>query len=141
MFNKWKYNSRRKKKIKKKSKTGDDFLVRFKNLFLAGISRNKILQGLYQMPISNYVEIKSFNKNLSIYENIISSWKKTHGIENKFKILDSIEHNFTHFHLKLLMVEIVLDRKINLNNFSWMTMDVLEKKPLSSLMRKVIRKI
>jgi len=130
-----------KKRVKRKSKTGVIFLVRFQNLFLAGISKKKILQGLYQMPISNYFEIKLFSENLSVHKKIISSWKKTHGIHNKYKILDSIEHNFTHFHLKLLVVEIILDKKINLDNYNWMTMNALEKKPLSSLMRKVITKI
>ena len=63
------------------------------------------------------------------------------GFIISIKFLDSIEHNFTHFHLKLLVVEIILDKKINLDNYNWMTMNALEKKPLSSLMRKVITKI
>ena len=101
-----------KKRVKRKSKTGVVFWVRFKNLFLAGISKKKILQGLYQMPISNYFQIKSSSENLSFHKKIISSWKKTNGIQNKYKILDSIEHNFTHFHLKLLVVEIILDKRL-----------------------------
>ena len=127
----------KKKKIKRSTKAGIIFLVRFKNKFLVGKSKKKILQGLYEFPTSEYVEYKEVEEREKIYKYQMKEWKKKNKISENLNIINTFEHNFSHFQLKVLMVEIILNRKMKLNNFFWFSMDELKKKPISKLMSKV----
>ncbi len=40
-----------------------------------------------------------------------------------------------------MLVEIVLYKKIEIDEFSWLTLNEYRKKPMSSLMRKVVQLI
>ena len=65
-----------KKKIKRSNKAGVIFLVRFKNKFLVGKSKKKILQGLYEFPTSEYVEYREAEEKEKIYKYQMKEWKK-----------------------------------------------------------------
>ena len=130
-----------KKKIKRSTKAGIIFLVRFKNKFLVGKSKKKILHGLYEFPTSEYVEYKEVEEREKIYKYQMKEWKKKNKISENLNIINTFEHNFSHFQLKVLMVEIILNRKIKLNDFFWFSMNELKKKPISKLMSKVQQNI
>ena len=125
-----------KKKIKRSNKAGVIFLVRFKNKFLVGKSKKKILQGLYEFPTSEYVEYREAEEKEKIYKYQMKEWKKKNKISENFNLISTFEHNFSHFQLKVLMVEIILNKKKTLNDFSWFSMKEIKKKPISKLMSK-----
>ena len=125
-----------KKKIKRSNKAGVIFLVRFKNKFLVGKSKKKILQGLYEFPTSEYVEYREAEEKEKIYKYQMKEWKKKNKISENFNLISTFEHNFSHFQLKVLMVEIILNKKKILNDFSWFSMKEIKKKPISKLMSK-----
>ena len=43
--------------------------------------------------------------------------EKKNKISENFSIISTFEHNFSHFQLKVLMVEILLNKKRNLKTF------------------------
>ena len=130
-----------KKMINRSTKAGIIFLVRFKNKYLVGKSKKKILQGLYEFPTSEYIEYNESNEREKIYRYQMKEWKKKNKISEKSKIVSTLEHNFSHFQLKVLMVEIILYKKREVNDFFWFTMNELKKKPISKLMSKVQKNI
>ena len=71
----------------------------------------------------------------------MKEWKKKNKISENLNIINTFEHNFSHFQLKVLMVEIILNRKMKLNGFFWFSMNELKKKPISKLMSKVQQSI
>ena len=71
----------------------------------------------------------------------MKEWKKKNKILENSKIISTLEHNFSHFQLKVLIVEIILNRKREINDFLWFTMNELKKKPISKLMSKVQKNI
>ncbi len=102
------YNLVKKKKI---NKIGVIFVVRFKNEFCVEVSKKKILQGLYQFPMSKFVDNLPADDSKKIIDRIIYLWKINNELEEYSKIISTINHDFTHFHLKLNMVEIVLKKR------------------------------
>ena len=65
-----------KKMINRSTKAGIIFLVRFKNKYLVGKSKKKILQGLYEFPTSEYIEYNESNEREKIYRYQMKEWKK-----------------------------------------------------------------
>ena len=122
-------------------KAGVIFLVRFKNKFLVGKSKKKILQGLYEFPTSEYVEYQEIIEIDEIYKNQMKEWKKKYKISENLRVISTFEHNFSHFQLKVLMVEILLNKKRKLEDFLWFSMSDFEKKPISKLMSKAQKNI
>ena len=130
-----------KNKIKRSTKAGVIFLIRFNNKFLAGISKKKFLQGLYELPTSEYVEYQEITEIEKIYRYQVRNWKKKNKISENFSTVRTFEHNFSHFQLKVLMVEILLDKKKKLEDFLWFSMNEFKKKPISKLMSKALKNI
>ena len=52
--------------------------------------------------------------------------KKKNKISENFSIISTFEHNFSHFQLKVLMVEILLNKK-GLEDFLWFSRNEFEK--------------
>ena len=86
-------------------------------------------------PADDYIE-RPIDLNEYLVKSV-SSWMKTNNIKMPFKYVGQIAHKFSHFHLKVFIVKLRLVSKLNFNNFLWLTMDELNKKPISSLMMKV----
>jgi len=63
------------------------------------------------------------------------------NIKTSFRYLTDVEHTFSHFHLKVLIVELRLDKKIKFKDFFWLNLNDLDKKPVSNLMRKIKEKV
>ncbi len=131
----------RKKKNNKVKKIGVVFLVKFKNKLLVEISKKNLLGGLYEFPMTEFLEVNITSKTEKLFFDLIKKWKISNKIIISSKKLDFVEHNFTHFHLKLLMVEIILNNKKMIDDFYWLSLDELKKKPISSLMMKVKKRI
>ena len=58
-----------------------------------------------------------------------------------YKLAGEIVHKFSHFHLKVLIVKIRLNERLKLRNFIWLTTKELKKKPISTLMLKIKKKV
>ncbi len=130
-----------KNRIKRSTKAGVIFLVRFNNKFLAGKSKKKFLHGLYELPTSEYLEYQDISEIKKIYKYQVKEWKKKNKISENFKVISTFEHNFSHFQLKVLMVEILLNKKRRLEDFLWFSRNEFEKKPISKLMGKAQKNI
>ena len=127
------------KKLNKKlkaNKLGVGFFIRENKKFLVGMSKKKLLEGLYSIPFSDFIN-KEDKTEKELIDQIIYDWMSTHNINQKYKILGYVNHIFSHFHLKLFVVDIKLNSKIKLNNYKWMTERTYNSKPKSSLMMKV----
>ena len=101
------------------------------------VSNKKMFQGLFQLPLTEYEEYFDDNEVIKIKLSLLKKWAKAFKKDLKFEDLGLIHHKFSHFHLKLFVVEIVLNREKKLENFFWMTTKEFEKKPISNLMQKV----
>ncbi len=127
------------KKLNKKpiiNKLGIGFFIRENKNFLVGISKKKLFQGLYSIPFSDFFN-NTENTEKELIDRIILDWMSLHNISQKYQILGYVNHIFSHFHLKLFVVDIKLKSKINLVNYKWMTHRAYNSKPKSSLMMKV----
>ncbi len=137
--------SKGKKTISKKAKiipikTTVALVINFKNFFLVEKTKKDLLQNLFTFPLTNFE--KNDNKNLDKYlENSVSSWMVENNVNEPYKYVGQVTHKFSHFHLKVLIVKLRLAIKLNFNSFEWLTLDELDKKPISSLMMKVKKKV
>ena len=134
-----KFDGKTEKKLERKekiNKVGVGFFVSEKNYFLVQMSNKKLLQGLYSIPLSNFlvnektVKIETINK-------IVLDWMSLNTISQEYKILGKVNHIFSHFHLNLFIVHIKLNNRVNFNGLEWVTEKNLESKPKSTLMKKV----
>lgn len=118
-------------------KVGVTILLKFKDKMAVSVSNKKMFQGLFQLPLTEYEEYFDDNEVIKIKLSLLKKWAKAFKKDLKFEDLGLIHHKFSHFHLKLFVVEIVLNREKKLENFFWMTTKEFEKKPISNLMQKV----
>ena len=104
---------KQRKKLERKAKinkVGVGFFVSEKNYFLVQMSNKKLLQGLYSIPLSNFlvnektVKIETINK-------IVLDWMSLNKINQEYKILGKVNHIFSHFHLNLFIVHIKLNKE------------------------------
>ena len=58
-----------------------------------------------------------------------------------YKLAGEIVHKFSHFHLKVLIVNIRLKNKFKFKNYKWLKKIELSEKPVSSLMLKIMKKV
>ena len=97
-------------------------LLKFKDKMAVSVSNKKMFQGLFQLPLTEYEEYFDDNEVIKIKLSLLKKWaKKSFQKDLKFEDLGLIHHKFSHFHLKLFVVEIVLNREKKLENFFWMT--------------------
>ena len=91
--------------------------------------------------MSEFVENLQIDDSKKIIDRIIYLWKVSNGLEEYTKIISTINHNFSHFRLKLDIVEIVLKKKKKIRDYLWMSINEFEKKPISSLVAKAKKKV
>ncbi|MEE2694940.1 MAG: NUDIX domain-containing protein [Pseudomonadota bacterium] len=127
---------KKEKKIKK-NKTTISFVVRYKEDFLLEKTSRNLLQNLYCFPLSELKEEREGLKDVIDFNKIINKWMRENNIQTSFKLIGKIKHTFTHFHLKVLIVELRLNKRIKFKNFFWTNLNDLERKPVSSLMKKI----
>ena len=72
-----------------------------------------------------------------VIKQIGNNWQKIHSITYKHVFSKFIKHTFSHFHLKLFIIEIKLNRKKEFANYEWVLTEDIVKKPSSVLMKKI----
>ena len=85
-------------------------LLKFKDKMAVSVSNKKMFQGLFQLPLTEYEEYFDENEVIKIKLSLLKKWGKSLK-DLKFEDLGLIHHKFSHFHLKLFVVEIVLNRE------------------------------
>ena len=128
------------KKKKRKQKYGIGFFINHKNKFLVTNSKKKLLEGLYNLPTTNFKEIFDGDEK-TLLRKILLKW----NLEYKFNINTNfdifIKHQFSHFTLKLFIVNIKLHNKIYIKNCRWVDKAEFSKLPVSKLMMKIGDKV
>ncbi len=139
-LNKNKTFSRKRIKILKKKKIGVTFFINFKKLFLVEHSKRRLLEGLYTFPVTEFIQNDSNGDN-KIFKKLASKWLTKKKLGKDFQPHSLVEHEFSHFQLKLLIVNIKLKNKTKIDDYIWMSNYEFNKLPVSKLMFKVKEKI
>ena len=103
-------------------------------------SEKKLLQGLYNFPFSKFEELNDYRNENNIIGKLISCWLKSFKLQQSYKNISFVEHEFSHFRLKLLIVNIKLKKQIILREYEWITKNELDLLPISTLMTKIKEK-
>lgn len=131
-------------KIKKKqqipTKLTVAFVVRFNNYFLVEKTKENLLQNLFTFPLSEFRNVEEKDSKDFLIKSV-SSWMNQYDIETTHEYVGEVTHKFSHFHLKVLIVKIILPCKLYFNNFEWLTLKKLNQKPISSMMVKIKNKV
>ena len=139
-----KYNDRKSIKIKSKRelirKIGIGFFVRKDKKFLIEISKKRLLEGLYSIPFSDFLIAENINEKEFIND-YVSHWISLNKLKTKYKIIGKVIHTFSHFHLKLFLVDIKLNETIIFKNYKWTTLKEFNQRPQSTLTRKILKTI
>jgi len=135
-----KYTGNTELKIKKrlvKKKLGITYCIKFKDYVLLQRSGDRILENLYCFPMTSFVELNNELKEESLLKEIAENWQKLNSITHNYVFSKFIKHTFSHFHLKLFIIEIKLNRKKRFANFEWVLKKDIVNKPSSVLMKKI----
>lgn len=120
-----------------KRKIGITYYVTFKGFVLLQRSRDRILENLYSFPMTRFIEINNEVEEKKILNQIGDNWQKINSITHKCVCNKFIKHIFSHFHLKLFIIEIKLNRKKEFANYEWVLKEDVVNKPSSALMKKI----
>lgn len=123
------------KKIKPK-KEGIVFFIKYKNKIYLEKSKDKFLHGLMRFPTTKFSD-RILGKSLNVTSRS-KIWLKSKKIEIRGKYIGFVNHQFTNFYLKLLIVKINLKSKNNNKlNGIWINEQEISSYPFSRLMEKV----
>lgn len=123
------------KKIKPK-KEGIVFFIKYKNKIYLEKSEDKFLHGLMRFPTTEFSDI-ILGKSLNVTSRS-NIWLRSKKIDIKGKYIGFINHQFTNFYLKLLIVKIHIKSKNNNRlNGMWINEQEISSYPFSRLMEKV----
>ena len=128
------------KKKPRKLKYGIGFFINYKNKFLITNSKKKLLEGLYNLPTTNFREILD-NDKTSVLKEILFKWNLKYKFDINTNFDFYIRHQFSHFTLKLFIVNIELHNKINIEDCRWVDKKEFSKLPVSKLMMKIGEKV
>ena len=78
---------------------------------------------MYSIPLSDFL-ITEEKIEIEVLNKIILNWMSSNNINERYKILGFVSHIFSHFHLKLFVVEIKLKNKNKFSEYEWMTEDL-----------------
>ena len=129
------------KKIRNK-KFGIVFLIKFKKKYLIVKSEEKLLQGMFGFPTSDFFLINKTSDINLLKKKTINSWIKSNCLVNSYLELGTIKHNFSGFDLKLFIVKIESKKdKIVTNSGLWVEKDKFIDFPFSKLMSKITSEV
>ena len=117
------------------------FVISFEKTFLVTKNSKKLLQNLFSFPMN---EFENFDKRFEIKKYLdksISEWTIKKDIKNVHEYIGEVNHKFSHFQLKVLIVKLRSLRKFKLNNFYWLTREELNERAISKLMSKIREKV
>ena len=95
------------------------FVVRFNNYFLVEKTKENLLQNLFTFPLSEFRNVEEKDSKDFLIKSV-SSWMNQYDIETTHEYVGEVTHKFSHFHLKVLIVKIILPCKLYFNNFEWL---------------------
>ena len=127
-----------KKKRRKMQKIGIAYFVRKDKNFLIEISKKSLLEGLYSIPFSDFLISENINEKKFVKKSV-RDWVSLNKLKINYKIIGEVIHTFSHFHLKLFLVEIKLDKTINFKKYKWTTLKEFNQRPQSTLTRKILK--
>ncbi len=128
----------KKKEIKKKvNKLAVSFIIRSGEYFLIEQTSSELLQNLFIFPMSEVRNVCKKNKLEDIARQIVEMWMEKNKLAFLYKFSGEVNHVFTHFHLKLLLVKLELKQKVKIPKCMWLSWEEIEKKPVSKLMQKI----
>ena len=122
---------------KKKERVGVIFFLQNRKKFLVDISKDKLFEGLYCFPMSRFVDLEKKRSEFQIQKDLIFEWFKFNKIKGDYELVSKIDHEFSHFCLKLLIVRIRSKYKKVFKNYEWVNDEEFQGKPLSKLTLKV----
>ena len=123
------------KKIKPK-KEGIVFFIKYKKKIYLEKSEDNFLYGLMRFPTTEFSDT-ILGKTLNVTSRS-KIWLKSKKILKKGKYIGSVNHQFTNFYLKLLIVKIDIKSKNNNKlNGIWINEQDISSYPFSRLMEKV----
>ena len=133
-----------KRKIKKKiviQKVAVAFVIGYKEKFLIQKNSESLLQNLYCFPLSEFNEITEDFEKREYLNQVVSEWTEKKTIKNSYDFVGEINHKFSHFQLKVLIVKLELSHRLKFNDLFWLTNEELNEKAVSKLMKKLREKI
>ncbi len=131
-------------KIKKrlvKKRLGISYYITYKDYVLLQRSGDKFLENLYCFPMTSFIEQTTDLEEESLLKEVADNWKKLNSIKYKHTFGKYVKHKFSHFHLKLFIIEIKLKSKKKFANFEWVLNEDILNKPSSALMKKIQREV
>ncbi|MFL2661853.1 MAG: A/G-specific adenine glycosylase [Alphaproteobacteria bacterium] len=131
----------KKKNKKKQRRIAVSFIIRSENYFLIEKTSSQLLQNLFIFPLSEIRKVNENQKLETIANEITTNWMKENKFTFSYKFNEEVNHIFTHFHLKVLLVRLELKKKVNMSKYSWLTWSEIEEKPKSKLMKKIEDKL
>ena len=72
-----------------------------------------------------------------IAREVVNTWMEENKLIFSYKFSGEVNHIFTHFHLKLILVKLELKNIVKMPKFMWFSWEEIEKKPVSKLMQKI----
>ncbi len=117
------------------------FFINYKNSILIDKTDNNLLQNLYCFPLSKFKEVSENIQEKNLFDKIVNEWMIKNNFEYPYEYMGEIIHKFSHFHLKVLIVNIRLKKKLKFRNLKWLNKLELKDKPVSSLMLKIMKKV
>jgi adenine-specific DNA glycosylase len=120
-----------------KKKLGVTYCIKFKDYVLLQRSEGRILENLYCFPVTRFVEVNNQFEEQRLLKAIADNWQKINSITHNHVFSKFVKHTFSHFHLKLFIIEINLKRKKRFVNFEWVLKKDIVNKPSSALMKKI----
>ena len=96
-----------------------------------------MLENLYCFPMTKFIDNNNELDEKKLLKQIGNNWQKINSITYKHVLNKFIKHTFSHFHLKLFIIEIKLNRKKEFANYEWVLTKDIKNKPSSVLMKKI----
>ncbi len=127
------------KKICKKISVA--FYTYNKDSILIDKTNNNLLQSLYCFPLSDFRENKENFIEEDFLNKTVNDWMSKNNLQIPYQYIGEIVHKFSHFQLKVLIVNIRLKNKFKFKNYKWLKKIELSEKPVSSLMLKIMKKV
>ena len=124
------------KKLVKK-KIGITYYIKFKDSVLLQRSGDRMLENLYCFPMTSFIDNNNELDEKKLLKQIGNNWQKINSITYKHVFSKFIKHTFSHFHLKLFIIEIKLNSKKEFANYEWVLSEDIVNKPSSVLMKKI----
>ncbi len=117
------------------------FVVSYKKSFLIEKNSESLLKDLHCFPLSEFNEIDKNFENKKYLDRIVLEWVKKKRLKSFYKFIGEINHKFSHFQLKVLIVRLRLSSKFKLKGLLWLTKEELNEKAVSKLMVKIREKV